>query len=83
MPKTATTAQVAKYLEREDVKPFTAQIVVLWYSTHMETSVLAHHLHMLMEDVNEGDGSEPIYDLRDVDWEALAERFISAYAKVA
>lgn len=76
---TATTAQVAKYLERDDVWPFTATLVNLWQNTGMDISVLAHHLRALMEDVNEGSK----YDLRQVDWEVLAERYVEMFDEAA
>lgn len=76
---TATTAQVAKYLEREDVRPFTATLVNLWQNTEMDVSVLAHHLRALMEDVSE----DSQYNLRQVDWEALAERYVEMFDEAA
>lgn len=74
---TATTAAVAKYLERDDVQPFVAVLTTLWHETGMDTSVLAHHLHLLLQDVNRDNGQ---YDLSRVDWEALAERYAEQYA---
>ena len=78
---TTTTAQVAKYLERDDVKPFTATLVNLWQTTEMDISVLAHHLRELLVDVNEG--SDGKYDLRRVDWELLAERYVEMFDEAA
>lgn len=69
-----TTAQVAKYLEREDVRPFTLTLAGMVLSTHMDASVLAYHLHALMEDVNEENGDK--LNLSKVDWETLAERYL-------
>jgi hypothetical protein len=47
----------------------------------MEISVLAHHLHMLVADVNESE--DGLIDLRRVDWEAIAERLVEKFDQAA